>query len=291
MLKTEENIILKERKKERILRTIEGKKAEKTITKCIANSLEKSEKINNYYIFHDLNFPWGGGTLQIDQLLICQKGIFAIETKSWQGITFFLKKDSPIARYLRMPPDALKDIKNGEQNFYVVNLCYDHKEHELQIAEKKLEGEIYKISCRYSYGFNWINSFDKKAIDGRLKIREKRDCISNIRFYSAKLHSVLSLLEQSILPVLIFIDDENHHIVIPKELSMSLEELTYKKTLILKKSDIGNKSTELTFVKLLECQKDIDMDIDKLAKKIQYISKYNKELSIKVKNGNKILSW
>ena len=54
----------------------------------VASALDKSLKDRPHEIFHDVILPSGRGTTQIDHLVICESGIFVIETKNMSGWIF-----------------------------------------------------------------------------------------------------------------------------------------------------------------------------------------------------------
>ncbi len=57
-----------------------GLRGEVEVTRQLAEQLD-----NSHYIFNDLRIKLGRKSAQIDHLIICPRGIFAIETKNWRG--------------------------------------------------------------------------------------------------------------------------------------------------------------------------------------------------------------
>lgn len=50
--------------------------------------LKKSLEKKYHHVISNVTLPVGGGTTQIDHVVICDKGIFAIETKDYNGIVY-----------------------------------------------------------------------------------------------------------------------------------------------------------------------------------------------------------
>ena len=57
-----------------------GLRGETEVTRQLGEALD-----NDHYIFNDVVIKNGRQSAQIDQLIVCPKGLFAIETKNWRG--------------------------------------------------------------------------------------------------------------------------------------------------------------------------------------------------------------
>ena len=67
-----------------------GRQGERNVVKCLANGLP-----DGYILLNDVYLPRkGGGTTQIDHIVVSQYGIFVIETKNYSGWIFGRENDA-----------------------------------------------------------------------------------------------------------------------------------------------------------------------------------------------------
>lgn len=72
-----------------------------TVGEVVATGLATMVLSEEYLVLHDVVIPAGGGTTQIDQLILSPYGVFVVEVKNYQGWIFGRERDPTWTQRLR----------------------------------------------------------------------------------------------------------------------------------------------------------------------------------------------
>ncbi len=83
-----------------------GLRGESEVAKILTENLD-----NSYYLYNDISVRSGFNRAQIDHMVVCEKGIFVLETKNWRGRLVGSETDRKWFQhaYLDRPPRALSN--------------------------------------------------------------------------------------------------------------------------------------------------------------------------------------
>lgn len=155
----------------------------------ILDKLKEDSEIQNYFIFNNIIIQWENNPRQLDHAIICNKGIFLVETKHWSGDIFhninsntldntkyeFLKdyvfqdNKSYYKTFVLKKDDVItyKDYSNNGQKEYPYQQIKNSTMTLYKCLKEELEKQSTSLKAVFVNGFIYFNHNNKRiCLDG-----------------------------------------------------------------------------------------------------------------------------